>query len=119
MFNNETFCDQNVVVSSIEYESAPNDPFSIVEMTINGDCLNIKFTASGCDGNTWIVKLIDSGDIAESYPCQRTLRLSLKNEELCNAVPTKEISVDIKDLQIVGNNKVILQVSGEEILYEY
>ena len=35
------------------------------------------------------------------------------------AVIGKEISFDIKDLQIVGNNKVILHVSGKEILYEY
>ncbi len=81
--------------------------------------MNIKFGASGCDGNTWIVKLIDSGEIAESYPCQRTLRLSLDNQEECEAIPTKEISFDISDLQIMGNNKVILHVSGEEILYEY
>lgn len=119
VFSNQSDCDQNVIISPIEYQNAPNDPFSITEMTITGDCLNIKFAASGCDGNTWIVKLIDSGDVAESYPCQRTLRLSLDNKEVCAAIPGKEISFDIKDLQIVGNDKVILHVSGEEILYEY
>ncbi len=119
VFSNQSDCDQNVIVSPTEYQNAPNDPFSITEITISGDCLNIKFAASGCDGNTWIVKLIDSGMIAESYPCQRTLRLSLDNKEDCMAVPTKEISFDIKDLQIVGNDKVILHVSGKEILYEY
>lgn len=119
VFNNQSDCDQNVIISPTEYQSAPNDPFSITEMTITGDCLNIKFTASGCDGNTWIVKLIDSGNITESYPCQRTLRLSLDNKELCTAMPVKEISFDIKDLQIDGNDKVILHISGKEILYEY
>ena len=117
--NPQSDCDQNVIISETEYQNAPDDPFSITEMTITGDCLNIKFAASGCDGNTWIVKLIDSGNVAESYPCQRTLRLSLDNKEVCAAVPGKEISFDIKDLQIVGNDKVILHVSGEEILYEY
>ena len=119
LFNNQSNCDQNVIISPTEYQNAPNDPFSITEMTITGNCLNIKFAASGCDGNTWIVKLIDSGNIAESYPCQRTLRLSLDNKEACTAVPGKEISFDIKDLQIVGNDKVILHVSGKDILYEY
>ena len=117
--NTHSDCDQNVIISPTEYQNAPNDPFSIAEMTIMGNCLNIKFVASGCDGNTWIVKLIDSGNVAESYPCQRTLRLSLDNKEECTAVPGKEISFDIKDLQIVGNDKVILHVSGKEILYEY
>jgi len=119
VFSTQSDCDQNVIISETEYQNAPSDPFSITEMTITGDCLNIKFGASGCDGNTWIVKLIDSGIVAESYPCQRTLRLSLDNKEICTAVPTKEISFNIKDLQIVGNEKVILHVSGEEILYEY
>jgi len=112
-------CDQGVIISPEEFNNAPKDPLSITEMTITGDCLNIKFSASGCDGNTWIVKLIDSGNVAESYPCQRTLRLSLDNKEECLAVPGKEISFDISDLQIVGNDKVILHVSGQEILYEY
>ncbi len=88
-------------------------------MTIDGDCLNIKFAASGCDGNTWFVKLIDSGSIAESHPCQRTLRLSLENKENCMAVISKEISFDIKDLRIIGNNKVILNIGDRSILYEY
>ncbi|RIJ49942.1 hypothetical protein D1614_04155 [Maribellus luteus] len=112
-------CDQSVIISSEEYENAPNDPFSITELTITGDCLNIKFAASGCDGDTWTVKLIDSGNVAKSDPCQRTLRLSLDNKEICTAVPGKEVSFDIKNLQIIGDDKVILHVSGEEILYEY
>lgn len=119
VFNNQSDCDQDVRISGTEYQNAPNDPLTIKEMKIAGDCLKIKFSASGCDGNTWTVKLIDSGMIAESYPCQRTLRLSLDNKEICAAVPTKEISFNIKDLQIIGNDKVILHVSDNEILYEY
>lgn len=117
--NLQSDCDQNVIISETEYKNAPDDPFSITVMSITGDCLNIKFGASGCDGNTWIVKLIDLGVVAESYPCQRTLRLSLDNKEICTAVPTKEISFNIKDLQICGDDKVILHISGEDILYEY
>ena len=63
--------------------------------------------------------MIDLGVVAESYPCQRTLRLSLDNKEICLAVPTKEIFFNIEDLQIYGDDKVILHVSGEDIIYEY
>ena len=119
VFSSQTDCDQNVIISETEYQNAPDDPFSITEMTITGDCLNIRISASGCDGNIWIVKLIDSGVVAESNPNQRTLRLSLDNKETCTAVPTKEVSFNIKDLQIYGDDKVILHVSGEDILYEY
>ena len=119
VFSSQSDCDQDVIISSVEYQDAPNDPFSLTEMTITGDCLNIKFSASGCDGSTWIVKLIDSGGIDESDPNQRTLRLSLDDNEACRAIIEKEISFDIKDLQIAGTDKVSLNVSGEEILYEY
>ncbi len=119
LFNDESDCDQEVLVSGAEYQNAPNDPFSIVDITIDGDCLNIKFAASGCDGNTWFVKLIDSGSVAESYPCQRILRLSLDNKEDCMAVISKEMSFDIKDLQIIGNDEVILNIGNKSILYEY
>lgn len=119
VFNKNFGCDQDVIISETEYKNAPDDPFAITKMKIEGDCLKITFSASGCDGSSWIVKLIDSDMIAESYPCQRTLRLSLDNKELCTAMPGKEVSFNIKDLQINGNDKVILHVSGKEILYQY
>ena len=121
-----TKCDQDVIISAEEYENAPddlydsiNDKYNIIDMEINGNCLKIKFWASGCDGNTWLVKLIDLGVIAESNPCQRILRVSLDNKEDCRAVIEKEISFNIEALQIQGDNRVRLNVSGVSILYEY
>ena len=112
-------CDQDVIISADEYENAPNFPVVIVNMKIVDDCLKIGFGSSGCNGNTWVVKLIDSEIIAESIPCQRTLRLSLDSKEMCEAWISKEISFNIKDLQIQGDNKVVLNISGKSILYEY
>ncbi len=112
-------CDQNVIISADEYENAPNDYLNILNMQIVDDCLKIKFNASGCSGNSWIVKLIDQEDVAHSNPIQRTLRLSLDNKEACLAVITKEVSFNIKDLQVEGTNKVLLNISGDSIIYEY
>ncbi|MDR2921084.1 MAG: hypothetical protein LBV72_17190 [Tannerella sp.] len=119
LFNKENDCDQVVIISEDEYKNAPDSPVSISDMTITGNCLNIKFSASGCDGKTWAVKLVDMENIAYSNPCQRTLRLSLENKEMCEAYITKEESFDIKDLQIEGAKKVRLNISGKSILYEY
>ncbi|MDL2262447.1 hypothetical protein LJC11_02970, partial [Bacteroidales bacterium OttesenSCG-928-I21] len=115
----ESDCDQDVIISQTEFQNAPNDPVSIISAEIIENCLKIKFAASGCDGNSWIVKLIDAEVVAESYPCQRGLRLSLDNKEMCDAVITKEISFNIEDLQIGKNDKVLLHIGGKEILYEY
>ena len=117
--NNPSDCDQDVIVSTDEYENAPNHPISIIDMRIEGNCLKIKFSASGCSGDNWIVKLIDSEAIAKSLPCQRFLRLSLADIGLCCAYFEKEISFNIEDLQIQGYNSVLLNISGKSILYEY
>jgi len=119
IFDKENGCDQQVIISEEEYKNAPDSPLTISDMKITENCLKIKFSASGCSGNTWVAKLIDTGMVAESNPCQRTLRLSLDNKEMCEAYITKEISFDIEDLQIEGNDKVQLYVSGIPILYEY
>lgn len=113
-------CDQTVIISNEEYKNAPDDFLTIVSAEIQNNCLIINFGSSGCDGSTWVVKLIDSEAVAESYPPQRTLRLSLQNEELCDAYFTKKISFNIQDLQVEGSS-VILNIEEfiQPILYEY
>lgn len=113
-------CSNEVIVSSELYDTAPNDNLNILETEIKDNCLIIKFGSSGCNGDSWEIKLIDSEMIMESYPPQRNIRLSLKNEELCDAYFTKELSFDIRSLQVEGD-KVYLNItnSEEQILYEY
>jgi len=88
-------------------------------MQILDNCLKIKFGASGCSGSTWVVKLIDEGTLAYTYPASRTLRLSLDNQEMCDAYFGKEISFNIEDLQVQNENRLMLNISGNFILYEY
>jgi hypothetical protein len=111
-------CAQKVIVSETEYKNTSSDPFSIDEMKIVGDCLKIKFSASGCSGNTWKVKLIDSGYYWDTDPLERVLKLVLENTEECKALITKEVSFNIKELQLC-TPKIMLFVSGTRILYEY
>ncbi|MGV8814928.1 MAG: hypothetical protein ACOH2D_12555 [Gelidibacter sp.] len=117
---NQNNCDFGTIISAEQYSNAPADQLEINNLTINDNCLKINFSSGGCDGNTWELKLIDSGDIMESNPPQRNLRLSLKNEELCEAYITKELTFDISNLKVDGN-KVQLNIinSDENILYEY
>ena len=113
-------CDQHVIVNSETYRDAPDDPLSINSLSIDEDCLTINFSSSGCDGNSWQLELIDADVILESNPPQRNLRLSLKNEELCLAQITMEVSFDISALR-VDDNQVFLNItnSDDRILYEY
>ncbi|MBP2834126.1 hypothetical protein J8281_18155 [Aquimarina sp. U1-2] len=117
---NTSICDQQTIVSAEQYENAPKDQLFINSVAIIGDCLSINFSSSGCDGNSWEVNLIDSEIVALSLPPQRNLRLSLKNDEACEAFITKERTFDIRNLRVSGD-QVVLSVDDFEdlILYEY
>ena len=117
---NSNNCDFETLISADLYENSPFDQLTIQNIEINEDCLKIDFSSGGCDGNTWELKLIDKGDIAESLPAQRILRLSLKNEELCEKLIFKELTFDISNLQIEGD-EILLNIEGfnDKILYEY
>lgn len=118
--NSSTVCDKSVIVDEDQYNNEPNDQLTIISAELDNDCLKINFASSGCSGSSWEVKLIDSGVILYSDPPQRNLRLSLKNQELCDAYIGKEITFDISDLRVNGD-KVLLNLtnSGDQILYEY
>ncbi len=114
----QTF-DKEVIISRSGYDNAPEDKVVINELKIKDDLLIVNFSASGCSGKTWIVQLIDTGATHYSNPPQRILRLSLQNNEGCEAFITKEMSFNIKNLRIEGDSKIFLNVSGKKILYEY
>lgn len=118
--NNTTDCDSETLVSAEQFINAASDELEINNLEINDDCLKINFSSGGCDGDTWEVLLIDSEAILESLPPQRNLRLSLKNEEACEAFITRELTFDISNLQI-DENQIQLNIvnSDMSILYEY
>lgn len=113
-------CDQKVLVSETQYINAPNDALHIYETEIHGDCLGIKFGSSGCSGVSWIVKLVASEAILKSLPPQRNIRLSLENNELCEAYFTREMYFDISELRS-GEDGTILNIINADtsVLYEY
>lgn len=114
-------CDEDVVVDAALFANAPSEQVTINNVKIDGNCLQINFSASGCNGDLWEFNLIDSGDIQEGSPAIRTLRLSFKGNEDCLAFLTKEISFDVQSLQIQGSNQVLLKIANNDsqILYGY
>lgn len=80
----------------------------------------INFSASGCDGETWTVQLIDSEAILESSPPQRHLKFMIENNESCEAYITKDQSFDVSNLKVDGN-QVQLNITNAEqnTIYKY
>ena len=117
-------CDQQTIINATEYQTATSEPVSIDSLEITGNCLSVTLSSGGCDGNSWQVRLVDSGSIAESLPPQRSLKLLLENQEVCLAYITKTISFDIQELEAEGEVSMLLNIAdsnGEnsQILYEY
>ena len=120
-YNSLLNCNQNVIISAEEFENAPDRSVFIEDMKITDNCLKITYTTTVCDSRIW--NLVDLGSVAESLPCQRYLRFSVAwqaDYECAAAMPvTREMSFNIKDLQLQGYNSVILNIFEKSILYEY
>lgn len=114
-------CGQTVVVDSGFYETAESDMYEIVDVHIEENCLIVNLSASGCDGTTWSLVLVDSGNVAESLPEQRYLKLVFSNAEECDAVVSQERSFDLTAIRIIGSNEIILNIEGldESLNYMY
>ena len=110
-----------MLVDVFFFENGPSMSLEITKMKINQYCLEISFNSSGCNGDTWVVKLVDSDEVSQTTPSQRMLRLSLSSEELCEAIVEKTISFDLTSIQIQVNNQVLLTIANNDskILYEY
>ncbi len=117
----EPVCNQSAIVNEDYYNALDSDGFSFISIEVQQDCLVIDLSSSGCDGNSWKYKLVDSGSIAESFPEQRYLKLELTNNELCLAVINKQITFDLNILRVVGSNEIVLNIDGynEGVIYSY
>ncbi len=109
-------CDDIVVISADDFDNGPNASVSIINVSVIDDCLQIEYGASGCDGNSWVIDLVDSDEVDGQ---NRHIRLALQNTEACLAFFTRSVSYDISALQIQGLNEVILNLTNWEIPITY
>lgn len=117
---NRSNCIQKILVDKNLFTNAPNDEFDFTNVNLVQNCLKVTIQYGGGCGDIEL-KLIDSGYILESYPVQRNIRLSLKDEDYCEALITKKISFDLTPIQVSDMNKVILNLTNwdKPILYSY
>ena len=112
-------CDKWVIVDGDYYNNLESANFSFISIGIDEDCLSIDMSSSGCDGNSWDYKLVDSGAVAESFPEQRYLKFELINNEICQAVFTKNVTFNLEPIRIEGSNEIILHIEGYEETLTY
>ena len=118
---NTTNCDAFIALDSDKYQNKETDFYTIISASINGNCLEVEYSSSGCSGESWTEEMVDSEEILESFPPQRRIRMLLDNKELCDAVFTKTVSFDLTPLRTEDYSMVILNLDGfdKSLLYEY
>jgi hypothetical protein len=110
------------IIDPTQFKSAALDPLTLNDLEIQNDRLWINFSANGCSGDTWKVKLITTHFVLESKPPQRELVLSLKNDEPCSAPISRDVTFDISNLQLEeGGDEMWLNIinTDRRIFYEY
>ncbi|WP_431137359.1 hypothetical protein [Psychroserpens mesophilus] len=117
----DNVCGQSVIIDNDYFETAVSNEYALVGYSINGDCLSIEISASGCDGESWSMVLVDSGTITESSPEQRYLKFVFTNDELCLAVFSQSRVFNLANLRVEGSNEIVLNIEGfpEAITYMY
>ena len=92
-------CAPNVIVCN-DVNQHISDFHTLSNVRVEGNNLRFTITASGCNGSSWVVKLITSDFIFDSLPPQRSLRIFFENNEDCLAVISREFAINIECLQV-------------------
>ena len=114
-------CGQPAIIDAAYFETAVSSDYFLVGYNIDRDCLSIDVSASGCDGESWSMVLVDSGNVAESSPEQRFLKFVFTNDEDCLAVFSQSRIFNLTGLRVEGSNEVVLNIEGfpEPLSYFY
>lgn len=113
------YCDKKVVISNDVYNEF--NATEILNVEVDGNCISI--THYICEGEDYIdfVNLVDSGNVMESLPVQRTLKFynSLDYSPVFCQIVETTTSFDISDLATWDAPKVLLNIDGytEQITY--
>ncbi|HLT94400.1 MAG TPA: hypothetical protein VKZ56_07550 [Membranihabitans sp.] len=112
----DSLCDGVAKVDQELFENSESSTLFIDEIQITENCLWVRYSASGCNGESWELELIGSEAVQYSLPPQRNIRFILKNNELCEAHITKEKTFDISALRSEGEAMLLNVINSEHQL---
>ena len=118
---NPTNCNKVSVIDETKYQQTNTNNYTITNVVLNGDCLEITLSSSGCDPNNWNMNFIASEAVVETLPIQWYTKVELINNEACQAVFQKTVSFDLTPLKDDGKNQVQINIQGwnTSIMYQY
>ena len=118
----ENNCDfTSEIIFEEGFTAISTSNYGIIDVVLNGDCLEITFSSSGCGTDLWEENLYSTDAFYNVFPLQREFKMELINEEMCLAVFQKTVSFDLTPFQIDGQSDLPLNINGwnEQITYGY
>ena len=110
-------CDDKLLISREKYKKESH-PIEIEKVVATENCLEITFTFSGCDDDIDI-ELIDRGDVGESLPVQRWIKLLVEDAGVCTAVFSVKKSFDMSTVQGINDDAIIFHLEGWDEPFRY
>jgi|SRR5690606_10874800 len=116
-----TICDKSAIEDATRFNQISTSNYTITNVVLNGNCLEITIGSSGCNPGNWVMNLLGAKSLAAVSPPHIGVKVELINNEACLAVFQKTVSFDLTDFQWVGQNQVQLNIDGwnTPILYQY
>ena len=117
----ENNCDfTSEIILEEDFNAINTSNYAIIEVELNGDCLEMRFGASGCGTDLWEENLYSTDAFYNVFLLQRDVKIELINDE-CLAVFQKTVSFDLTPFQIDGQSDLSLNITGwnEQITYGY
>ncbi len=115
-------CGDDIIQDVALFNATSLVSVNIQQTTLSAHCFTVLYTASGCDGNSWIPRLVSDGAVDyTSTPATRKVKFVLENDELCLAVFLKEKSFDLQSMQLSGHNSVQIRLTNnnQNFVYQY
>lgn len=109
------------VIADNIFNNINTSNYSISNVILNGDCLEITIGSSGCNANLWEMELYSTNAFYTLYPLQRAVKLKLTNNQECLAFFQKTKSFDLTPFRMEGQNSLPLNIVGwdKQIIYKY
>jgi hypothetical protein len=106
-------CDNSAqIVNQTTFDQVITTNYMITNVALNGDCLDITISSSGCNPNNWDMNLLSTSDFSSTSIPQKQLKVGLINEEACAAVFQKTVSFSLIPYRIDGHNEINLVIQG-------
>ena len=109
------------MLDNVAFPQVNTTNYGVTNVVLNGDCLEITVSSSGCNPDNWDMNFVASEVVVETLPNQWYAKVELINNEVCQGVFQKTVSFDLTPFQITGQNNVQINIAGwnNSIMYQY